>query len=187
MLTYTGKHPAFQYVPIIWTGLFASKKQDIFLYSLNTHWLYIWSQSISHSARRPADRCRRRRVWTGFWAPAEQDRKHRTAHTTTGAAQPGTIVGTVYTTGSTTARRQAPTHPLFSTNARSTRQTYVIFGICDILCAYLWKHTICKKNSPLSSAACAWHSTSTPSSRSGVPALAVCCCTPPPPPLSSFY
>ena len=115
-------------------------------------------------------------------------RKHRIAHTTTGAAQPGTIVGTVYTTGSTTTRRQAPTHPLFSTNARSTRQTYVIFGICDTLCAYLRKYTICKKNSPLSSAACAWHSTSTPSSSSGVPALAVCCCTPPPPPpLSSFY
>ena len=115
-----------------------------------------------------------------FLSTGRARRKHRIAHTTTGAAQPGTIVGTVYTSGSTTTRRQAPTHPLFSTNARSTRQTYVIFGICDTLCAYLRKYTICKKNSPLSSAPCAWHSTSTPSSRSsGVPALAVCCCTPP--------
>ena len=80
-----------------------------------------------------------------FLSTGRARRKHRTAHTTTGAAQPGTIVGTVYTTGSTTTRRQAPTHPLFSTNARSTRQTYVIFGICDTLCAYLRKYTICKK------------------------------------------
>ena len=80
-----------------------------------------------------------------FLSTGRARRKHRIAHTTTGAAQPGTIVGTVYTTGSTTTRRQAPTHPLFSTNARSTRQTYVIFGICDTLCAYLRKYTICKK------------------------------------------
>ena len=82
-----------------------------------------------------------------FLSTGRARRKHRIAHTTTGAAQPGTIVGTVYTTGSTTTRRQAPTHPLFSTNARSTRQTYVIFGICYTLCAYLRKYTICKKKS----------------------------------------
>ena len=172
---------------MIWTGLSCKQKARDLLYSLNTYWLYIWPQSISQTTSRQV--WKEEKSLNRFLSTGRARRKHRIAHTTTGAAQSGTIVGTVYTTGSTTTRRQAPTHPLFSTNARSTRQTYVIFGICDTLCAYLRKYTICKKNIPLSSAACAWHSTSTPSSRSsGVPALAVCCCTPPPPPpLSSFY